>query len=924
MNMHTNKLTVLPPQMGDLRLLTHLNIANNKITHLPLELAKCTQLIVLKVDRNQIQEFPAPLTMFTKLKSLDISDNALASLPSTIGNLCSLEELRANDNNLVTIPESISRLANLRVLEVDKNKIVQIPQSVGTLPLTELNLADNPLRYPPHPVVVRGTAETLRFLNSTAPTEMPVAVETSPTQKRQLSIAVIKADVKLPSQGLFATQPDAHVSIVVDGKSAEELKTPSVKGKKGTFVWPKANSKFNCFVTSASAVKISVKASRNDLGSGTLNASEIPASATSGNEADVRVPLTNAGKNAGYIMLTVALAGSPVSRATGPPPAAAAAAQQPLPRRPTASGGGGGAASAALPQGWEKRTDNSGRTYYVDHTTRTTHWKLPPSHAKLPEGWEMRQDQRGRTYYVDHNTRSTTWERPTEALLQSVAAHNDRQRHLSGAREAFALRSAAAEAAAQTQAPPAGAPAAGATAGLPAGWEMRTAPDGRTYYACHHLRITQWEPPGQGPASPLPPGWEVRQTDTGREYFVDHNTRTTTFKDPRKTEVENSNIPQYQRNFKYKHHYLKQQFCRVPNGQPTKITCKRTNLFVDSYNAVISLPPDALKRRLYIIFDGEAGLDYGGLQREWFFQLSHEILNPMYCLFEYADSRNYALQINRHSGVNPEHLQYFRFVGRFVAMAIYHGKFIDNGFTIPFYKQLLGKPLILKDVESVDEEYHKSLVWILENDIDELGMGMDFSVDEEKFGETTNIDLKPGGKDIDVTDANKEEYIDLIVQHRLTRGTHDQVEAFKKGFQEILPLEALSVFDEKEVEMLLLGVNEIDVDDWEASTLYKNCKKKDKQIVWFWEVLRKFDNERRARLLQFVTGSCRLPVGGFRDLHGSNGPQCFCIEKLPQTKMLPRAHTCFNRLDLPSYKTKDDLERMLVTAIEETEGFALE
>jgi len=405
---------------------------------------------------------------------------------------------------------------------------------------------------------------------------------------------------------------------------------------------------------------------------------------------------------------------------------------------------------------------------------------------------------------------------------------------------------------------------------------------------------------------------------------VDHNTRTTTFKDPRKTEMADSNIPQYQRNFKYKHHYLKQQFCRVPQGQPTKIVCKRNALFTDSYAAVMQCQPDALRRRLYIVFDGEAGLDYGGLQREWFFQLSHEILNPMYCLFEYADSRNYALQINRHSGVNPEHLQYFRFVGRFVAMAIYHGKFIDNGFTIPFYKQLLGKPLILKDVESVDEEYHKSLVWILENEIDELYMGMDFSVDEDKFGEMANVELKPGGKDIDVTDANKEEYIDLIVQHRLTRGTKEQVEAFKKGFQEILPLEALQVFDEKEVEMLLLGVNEIDVDDWESSTLYKNCKKKDKQIVWFWEVLRKFDNERRARLLQFVTGSCRLPVGGFRDLHGSNGPQCFCIEKLPQTKMLPRAHTCFNRLDLPSYKTKEDLEKMLVTAIEETEGFALE
>ena len=782
-------------------------------------------------------------------------------------------------------------------------------------------------------MAVRGTAETLRYLNSTAPTEVAAVVETSPTQKRQLSIAVVKADVKLPNQGLFSAQPDAHVSIVVDNKTEDEQSTPPVKGKKGKFAWPKARSKFNCFVTASSVVKVSVKASRNDLGSGVLRASEIPPSATSGNEADVRVPLTNGGKSAGFIMLTVALAGSPVTRSSAAAPAAAAAATgagggaTSQVRRPTASGSGGGAAAAAppgtvVPQGWEKRTDNSGRTYYVDHNTRTTHWKLPPSEAKLPEGWEMRQDQRGRTYYVDHNTRSTTWERPTETMLQNIAEHTDRQAHLSGAREAFAARSAAAEAAAAA-APAAPVPTAQSTAGLPNGWERRSAPDGRTYFACHHLRITQWEPPGQS-TTPLPAGWEVRHSENGREYFVDHNTRTTTFKDPRKAGLEDSNIPQYQRNFKYKHHYLKQQFCRVPQGQPTKITCKRNNLFVDSYNAVMQCHPDALRRRLYIVFDGEAGLDYGGLQREWFFQLSHEILNPMYCLFEYADSRNYALQINRHSGVNPEHLQYFRFVGRFVAMAIYHGKFIDNGFTIPFYKQLLGQPLILKDVESVDEEYHKSLVWILENDINDLYMGMDFSVDEEKFGEMKNIDLKPGGKDIDVTDENKEEYIELIVQHRLTRGTTEQVEAFKKGFQEILPLEALAVFDEKEVEMLLLGVNEIDVDDWESSTLYKNCKKKDKQIVWFWEVLRKFDNERRARLLQFVTGSCRLPVGGFVDLHGSNGPQRFCIERLPQTKMLPRAHTCFNRLDLPSYKTKDELEKMLVTAIEETEGFALE
>ena len=78
--------------------------------------------------------------------------------------------------------------------------------------------------------------------------------------------------------------------------------------------------------------------------------------------------------------------------------------------------------------------------------------------------------------------------------------------------------------------------------------------------------------------------------------------------------------------------------------------------------------PQDLRRRLYIVFRGEEGLDYGGVAREWFFLLSHQMLNPMYCLFEYVGDKNYQLQINAASGVNPEHLQYFKFIGRVVAM----------------------------------------------------------------------------------------------------------------------------------------------------------------------------------------------------------------------------------------------------------------
>lgn len=113
-----------------------------------------------------------------------------------------------------------------------------------------------------------------------------------------------------------------------------------------------------------------------------------------------------------------------------------------------------------------------------------------------------------------------------------------------------------------------------------------------------------------------------------------------------------------------------------------------------------------------MIFPGEEGLDYGGVAREWFFLLSHEVLNPMYCLFEYAGKDNYCLQINPASYINPDHLKYFRFICRFIAMALFHGKFIDTGFSLPFYKRILNKPVGLKDLESIDPEFYNSLIWV--------------------------------------------------------------------------------------------------------------------------------------------------------------------------------------------------------------------
>lgn len=587
-----------------------------------------------------------------------------------------------------------------------------------------------------------------------------------------------------------------------------------------------------------------------------------------------------------------------------------------------------------LPPGWEMRYDIYGRRYYVDHKTRSTSWERP---QPLPPGWEVRRDPRGRIYYVDHNTRTTTWQRPnTERLQHFQHWQGERQHVVQQGNQRFLYPQAHGN-----QTVIAGPSTSSmvddddALGPLPAGWERRKQPEGRVYYVNHKNRTTQWEDPRtQGQETgidepPLPDGWEIRLTEDGVRYFVDHNTRTTTFQDPRPGAPKGPKgvyrVPRaYERSFRWK---LSQfRFLCQTNALPNhiKISVNRQTLFEDSYHQIMNAEAFALRRRLYIIFKGEEGLDYGGVSREWFFLLSHEVLNPMYCLFEYANKSNYSLQINPASYVNPDHLQYFKFIGRFIAMALYHGRFIYSGFTMPFYKRMLNKKLIMKDIESIDPEFYKSLVWIKENNIDECGLELYYSVDFEILGQVIHHELKEGGDKIRVIEENKEEYIRLMTEWRMTRGIEDQTKAFLEGFNSVVPLEWLKYFDERELELMLCGMQEIDVEDWQRNTIYRHYTRNSKQILWFWQFVNRTDSEKRARLLQFVTGTCRVPVGGFAELMGSNGPQRFCIEKVGKDTWLPRSHTCFNRLDLPPYKSYDQLVEKLNYAIEETEGFGQE
>ena len=285
------------------------------------------------------------------------------------------------------------------------------------------------------------------------------------------------------------------------------------------------------------------------------------------------------------------------------------------------------------------------------------------------------------------------------------------------------------------------------------------------------------------------------------------------------------------------------------------------------------------------------------------------MFNPFYCLFEYSAHDNYTLQINPHSGINPEHLNYFKFIGRVVGLAIFHRRFLDSFFIGAFYKMMLRKKVSIQDMEGVDEEYHKNLTWTLENDITDV-LDQTFSVDDEKFGETETVDLKPGGRDIQVTNENKKEYVELVLTNpvriislmrcyrlvtewKIQKRVEEQFNAFITGFNELIPADLVGVFDERELELLIGGIADIDVDDWKKHTDYRGYQEQDQVIQDFWKVIRTWDAEQKSRLLQFATGTSRIPVNGFKDLQGSDGPRRFTIEKAGEVNALPKSHTWY-------------------------------
>jgi E3 ubiquitin-protein ligase HUWE1 len=224
---------------------------------------------------------------------------------------------------------------------------------------------------------------------------------------------------------------------------------------------------------------------------------------------------------------------------------------------------------------------------------------------------------------------------------------------------------------------------------------------------------------------------------------------------------------------------------KAPNSRqsfpPLQLSVRRDQVFHDSFKSLYFQTGDQMKYgKLSIRFHGEEGVDAGGVTREWFQVLSRQMFDPGYALFIPVSSDRTTFHPNQLSSVNEEHLMFFKFIGRIIGKALYEGRVLDCHFSRAVYKRILGKAVSVKDMESLDPDYYKSLIWMLENDITDI-ITETFSVDNDKFGVVETIDFIPNGRNVPVTEENKHEYVRLMVEWKLTGSVKEQLDEFLKG-----------------------------------------------------------------------------------------------------------------------------------------------
>ncbi|KAG0727025.1 Ubiquitin-protein ligase E3A [Chionoecetes opilio] len=329
--------------------------------------------------------------------------------------------------------------------------------------------------------------------------------------------------------------------------------------------------------------------------------------------------------------------------------------------------------------------------------------------------------------------------------------------------------------------------------------------------------------------------------------------------------------------------------------------------------------PGDLKKQMVVEFEGEQGIDEGGLSKEFFQLIVEQIFNPDYAMFCFNNE-------TRTFWFNPncfENDAQFTLVGIVLGLAIYNNVILDVHFPPVMYKKLCSKPGSFNDLKDWNTTLYRSLVELVEyegDDLEEVFM-QTFRVGyQDVFGTSLTHDLKTDGTTFSsARPPNMYEFVELYADFLLNKMVERQFRAFRRGFNMVTDDSPLvNLFRPEELELLICGSQHYDFMELMKSTEYDGGYTSETPVVKaFWELVHEMTTEDKKRLLQFTTGSARVPVGGLARLKliiARHGPDC---------DRLPTAHTCFNVLLLPEYSDKEKLRDRLHKAIKYSQGFGM-
>jgi alpha-tubulin suppressor-like RCC1 family protein len=361
----------------------------------------------------------------------------------------------------------------------------------------------------------------------------------------------------------------------------------------------------------------------------------------------------------------------------------------------------------------------------------------------------------------------------------------------------------------------------------------------------------------------------------------------------------------------------------IPVQPFLSLTVRRTHLLSDTLRQLMgaaAIRQNELRKQIKVQFVGEEGIDQGGVTKELFSLLVREVFDIKYGLWTFnADSRT----AWPHPIAGVESSSEFKLLGMIMGLAVHNGILLDAHFPLPLYKKLLGiETKGLSDLRAVNPGLAMGLQKLLDyspaEDVENI-FCLNFEATYEAFGEAESVELCPGGKEIAVTGENRERYVQLYTNWVLNLSTDKAMGEFKSGFELLLSGPTLQMLQPEELELLVTGTPHLDFRQLERVTVYDGgFSAEDPTIKNLWSVIHSFSDEYKRKLLLFVTGSAKAPIGGLSNL-------AFKVQRngAADSNSLPQAATCFNVLLLPPYPTLEKLKERLETAILETEGFGM-